>query len=403
MSESIRQKRRSIFKVNLLGIGSGLLIFFTLCAFVTAIALILLFLFHGFSDTIVDYGRIIAGIALFENPFLWTGILLIYMSSAYLDFNSKVIGVIFCLVPIVHFAVLVLILKVSIREYRNEKMRLALQETGAETDVCDTRYPILLIHGIFFRDSQALSYWGRIPYYLEKNGARIFYGDHESCENVEKSAEDIAAKIKEIVETTGCEKVNIIAHSKGGLDVKYAVAKMGIEKHVASITTISTPHYGCEYADYFLGLIPSKAKPVLSYIANSIFKRLGDRNPDVLSAVEELTVRRCLELNRETSDFDFKANGIYTQSFGSGLRYGRSGILPLDLFYRVVDRFDGPNDGLVGLASFRWGENYTLLDNGRRRGISHGDMIDITRDKVPGFDVCSFYIDLASNLRCRGL
>ena len=47
--------------------------------------------------------------------------------------------------------------------------------------VCATKYPILMVHGVFFRDFRYLNYWGRIPAELEKNGARIFYGNRQSA------------------------------------------------------------------------------------------------------------------------------------------------------------------------------------------------------------------------------
>ena len=172
---------------------------------------------------------------------------------------------------------------------------------------------------------------------------------------------------------------------------------------VASITTINTPHQGCEYAERLLNWAPVKAKRVLSSLANMVFRKLGDKDPDVLSAVEELTSSRCRELDAVTSDFDYAEHGVYTQSVGSGMKYARSGVIPLNMSCLLIDRTDGPNDGLVGQASFRWGEDYTFLDNGQKRGISHGDMIDLTRGEIPGFDVCAFYVGLVSRLRQRGL
>ena len=38
-----------------------------------------------------------------------------------------------------------------------------------------------------------------------------------------------------------------------------------------------------------------------------------------------------------------------------------------------------------------------------RRGISHGDMIDLNRENIPGFDVREWYVNLVSDLRERGL
>ncbi len=64
--------------------------------------------------------------------------------------------------------------------------------------------------------------------------------------------------------------------------------------------------------------------------------------------------------------------------------------------------FDGKNDGLVAIDSAPWGERFTLLEPGPRRGISHGDMIDLNRENIPGFDVREFYVSLAAGLKDRG-
>ncbi len=90
---------------------------------------------------------------------------------------------------------------------------------------------------------------------LEANGATIFYGNHQSAASVADSGREIADRIQQILKETGCGKVNIIAHSKGGLDSRYAISKLGMAPYVASLTTINTPHRGCEFADYLLGKI----------------------------------------------------------------------------------------------------------------------------------------------------
>ena len=53
----------------------------------------------------------------------------------------------------------------------------------------------------------------------------------------------------QIIQKTGCEKVNIIAHSKGGLESRYAISQLGLSPYVASLTTINTPHHGCTFVD----------------------------------------------------------------------------------------------------------------------------------------------------------
>ena len=37
-----------------------------------------------------------------------------------------------------------------------------------------------------------------------------------------------------------------------------------------------------------------------------------------------------------------------------------------------------------------------------RRGISHGDMIDLNRENIKDFDVREFYVNLVEELRLKG-
>ncbi len=57
--------------------------------------------------------------------------------------------------------------------------------------------------------------------------------------------------------------------------------------------------------------------------------------------------------------------------------------------------------GLVGVESFQWGANYQLLKVDGKRGISHGDMIDLNRENIPGFDVREFYVQLVFKLKAQ--
>jgi triacylglycerol lipase len=50
----------------------------------------------------------------------------------------------------------------------------------------------------------------------------------------------------------------------------------------------------------------------------------------------------------------------------------------------------------------RWGSAFTLLEPPENRGISHGDMIDLNRENIDGFDVREFYVGLVASLKERG-
>ena len=68
----------------------------------------------------------------------------------------------------------------------------------------------------------------------------------------------------------------------------------------------------------------------------------------------------------------------------------------------MVKKHDGENDGLVSVDSFSFGESVRILTPPKMRGISHGDVIDLNRENIEGFDVREFYVELVSDLRERG-
>jgi len=358
---------------------------------------------NGFLATLSASWPALIALILFESALFWIGIIMVYLTSVQLGIKLRIIGILCGWIPIVHLIVLILIIKTTASEAYFERHKLKVDEKRAGEQVCKTRYPILMVHGVFFRDFKYLNYWGRIPAELEKNGATVYYGNHQSAASVTNSARELADRIRQITDETGCGKVNVIAHSKGGLDIKTAVAKLGIADKVASIITVNTPHKGCEFAEYLLGKAPESLKDSVARAYNSTLRKLGDPDPDFIAAVTDLTASGCKTIWDKTQDFDYKNAGIYTASIGSCMKKAASGAFPLNMSYHLVKMFDGPNDGLVGEGSFKWGEDYRFLENKKTRGISHGDMIDLNRENIPGFDVREFYVELVSALKKRGL
>lgn len=338
-------------------------------------------------------------VILLENIIFWTGIITVYLTSEQLGIRWRVLGVVCGWIPVVHLIMLHVIIKTTGQEVKMEKMRAKRNKKRAKQEICRTKYPLLMVHGVFFRDFEHLNYWGRIPEELEKNGARIYYGNHNSASAVRDSAEQLAARVHEIINKTGCEKVNIIAHSKGGLDSRAMIALTDAAPYVASLTTINTPHRGCQFADYLLNKIPAKQQKAVEKAYNAGAAKLGDVNPDFLAAVHDLTFENCEKLNEEIVDDP----NIFYQSVGSKLNKPMSGRFPLNFTYPLVKYFDGANDGLVGEESFPWGKNYQFLTVEGKRGISHGDVIDLNRENIPGFDVREFYVQLVADLKNKGL
>ena len=337
-------------------------------------------------------------ITISEFIIFWNGMFRVYVSSYQLGFRYRISGFLLGIIPIVNIIMLFKIIKVCRDEVEFENNKTILNKKRKDDEICKTKYPILFVHGVFFRDSEFVNYWGRVPDELKRNGAVIYYGKHSSALSVSDSAKELVARIEEIVEDSGCEKVNIIAHSKGGLDSRYAISVLGASKYVASLTTINTPHKGCEFADYLIEHTSKEFKNNLAKTYNSTMKKLGEKNPDFLSAVNDLTSSNVKELNKKMNMVD----GVYYKSVGSVLSKATSGRFPLNLTFNFVKLFDGKNDGLVGINSFKYGDDFTLLDINSNRGISHADVIDLNRENIPGFDVREFYVNIVKELKEKG-
>ena len=332
------------------------------------------------------------------NIVFWCGITRVYFFSKQLGVRYRLIGLILSLIPVAHLIMLIIIIKICMDEVKFENQKIELNKSREKKQICKTKYPILLVHGIFFRDFEKVNYWGRIPEELVKNGATVYYGNHSSSLAVKDSAEELAKRIKEIVKETNCEKVNIIAHSKGGLDSRYAISNLGMDKYVASLTMINTPNHGCLFADYLMTKAPKLLKKQVSTSYNFALKKLGDKEPDFIAGVTDLTHPETEKLNTEMK----QSKNVYYQAFGSVLNHPISGRFPFNITNAYVEQFDGKNDGLVGIESFPLDDNFTLIETPYRRGISHGDVVDINRENIKGFDVREFYVNLVKDLKDKG-
>ena len=235
-----KEKPFTLTRLKFLSIGSKLLAFFFVTVMLLGAGLIALIIKDGFKEVFSEHWILLIVLTLIECVIFWIGIVLVYVTSVQLGVKLRLIGLICGLIPIVHLVVLLIIIKTTSKEVKFERAKIKVNEKRASEQICKTKYPILMVHGVFFRDFRYFNYWGRIPAELEKNGAIIHYGNHQSAAAVMDSAKELTERVKEIVEKTGCEKVNIIAHSKGGLDSKTAVALLGLGPYVASITSINT-------------------------------------------------------------------------------------------------------------------------------------------------------------------
>lgn len=395
---SFYNRKRPTVRLRVCGDGCELLIIFLLSTLLSTTYLIFLAFSMIPGSTFSWIISLLIAIAI-ESIIFWNGIIRVYLTSKQLVIKWRLIGIFCGWIPVVNLLVLLKIIRIASRENTFESEKILIDREREDKQICSSKYPILLVHGVFFRDFKYFNYWGRIPNELKKNGAVIYYGNQQSAASVADCAKEISERIRQIAEKSGCGKVNIIAHSKGGLDCRYAISKLGLEKNVASLTTINTPHRGSLFADYLLSKIPERTRSSIARKYNAALKKFGDNSPDFLVAANELTTSSCKKLNDAISNMP----GVFYQSIGSKLNKASQGRFPLNFSYHLVKHFDGSNDGLVSADSCAWGEKSSFLTVNGNRGISHGDIIDLNRENIEEFDVREFYVDLVRDLKDRGL
>ena len=269
--------------------------------------------------------------------------------------------------------------------------------------MCQTRYPIFLVHGTGFRDKKPLNYWGRIPAALQKKGATVTYGHQDAWGTVADNAVMLRKNLIKYVDETNCGKVNIIAHSKGGLEARYLVHTLGCGYLVASITTVATPHHGSKTMDVIQKL-PSWIMHGIALPINGISKLLGDEKPDFFTACAQFTTEHMKKFNANNPDVD----GVYYQSYASAMKSPFNDVIML-VQNIVVRLIEGDNDGLVTTVSARWTNFKEIWIGASRRGISHMDTVDARRrsltrkEQQNGIaDVCDCYIAIVEELKRMG-
>lgn len=262
---------------------------------------------------------------------------------------------------------------------------------------CDTKYPVILVSGLGFHDqNRILHYWGNIPDHLKQHGCDIYTAHQEAFISIPDNAVKLKYRILDILEKSKKNKINIIGHSKGGLEARYLVSKLGMADHVASVTTLGTPHQGTYLADIILGKLPIP-KFATARLVNLYATLIGDRRPDSLRAVVQVTTDSMKRFNDEVPD----ASKVYYQSYASHVNKEYPNMLWKTMAY-IIREYEGKNDGMVGVESAKWGDYKGLIYSPDASSVSHADMVGLTQFFGNAkFDAKEFLADVIHDLKLR--
>jgi triacylglycerol lipase len=274
-------------------------------------------------------------------------------------------------------------------------------------------FPILLVHGVcrfdeLWRealnvdnsadpDLDNLHYFKGIRTMLLKKGFSVFHSNVPWAAPVEDRADNLNKNIVDLLAETGAQKVNIIAHSMGGLDTRHMLykdrEKGRIHERIASITTISTPHGGSPFADWGVknlgALIPLAAKMKID-----------------IRAFHDLTTDACRRFNDTPEVIEFEDKMSQTiQIFTYAGRQNYWGVVGiLKPAFRIIHSLEGDNDGLVSVKSAKWRDAFfqsILNHTDHLNELGWWDLDQLTAFESPNAltkRIHKFYLDMARRL-----
>jgi triacylglycerol lipase len=285
-----------------------------------------------------------------------------------------------------------------------------------------TKYPVVLAHGF---DASPSNRWGwyRVPEALEADGHTVFVTMVPPYNTVAVRAAHLARQIDTILEDTGAERVNLVAHSMGGLDGRYLISSLGYGNAVASLTTISTPHRGSAVADVALKLLPGLADRALNALASAwgrTYSELAD-DSDLRGAMAGISEANLPGFNADNPDdpqvhyqswagvssvlgLNHRADaeaceGMLLQHPGSSDKMNAT-LVPMAGFVAHGTKLY-PNDGMVRVDSAKWGDFRGCIP------ADHLDEVGQVRnegaDPHTGFDAPRFYRNVVFELAEQGL
>jgi triacylglycerol lipase len=213
-------------------------------------------------------------------------------------------------------------------------------------------------------------YFHGIPHALESGGAQVYVTEVPQFNSTEVRGEVLLGQVEEILAVSGAQKVNLIGHSHGGLDVRYVAAVA--PELVASVTTIGSPHGGAELADFLAAQLSKNglAEAALGFFANQLGNLLAllsgaDNQQDSLAALHSLTSEGVAQFNASypaglpaswCGEGKYVVDGIHYYSW-SGDRALTNVLDASDVLLGLTTlAYADDNDGLVGTCSAHLGK-----------------------------------------------
>lgn len=265
-----------------------------------------------------------------------------------------------------------------------------------EPKTVDLKHPVLLCHGY----GAIASLVKPSPLYdvsllLRSHNVLAYAPNIVPYATIETRAKGWVKLINQLTENSTSGKINVVAHSMGGLDMRFALARLGVADRVASFTTISTPHRGTSLAELTLKTpeaIRDKLADFLDWMGDRIYPQTKS---DSVGSAAQLTREYVTKVfNPQMPNVE----GIPYYSYSSAVGKGTSEPIRVIARYQNNHIFEeeGPNDGMVSVKSAKWGEHI------KTSNLSHLEQMNLRLkdDRRALFE--KFWFDVIKMLEAKG-
>ena len=154
----------------------------------------------------------------------------------------------------------------------------------------------------------------------------------------------------------------------GGLDARYLISRLDMADRVLSLTTVGTPHRGSSFADWGVHRFATLVQPLLHLLGVPC------------QAFFDLTMTSCRRFNEEVPD----RSGVRYFSVAGRFQCGWHAP-EWSLSASVLSRMEGPNDGVVSVASATYGENCEVWDADHMSLVNWYHPLRPPKNRIPDY------------------
>lgn len=284
-------------------------------------------------------------------------------------------------------------------------------------------YPIILVHGFFGFDKVGpLDYWYKLKPALVADGHDVHIASMDPFNSTYVRGPQLLKQVKQVLASTGAARVNLVAHSQGGLDSRWVAVKL--PGKIASVTTVASPHLGAYIADVLLKRTGTWTKAIAEAFLKALAPKVyGDPANDT-SIKASLEFMETKSVKKFNAAYPNQAGVAYYSIGGRSDKHDGGSTCQAPMAPAFISKYDKvkdpiepllyltakvlqesfmnpkSNDGVIQTGSTKWGTWLGCIP------ADHFDQVGHLFGDSPGsgntFNHVTFYGELVGWLKTQG-